>query len=198
MELYFLEIDFDTGSQLTSTKLVIDEEKLHTFLKAKTIEQIHSYEIFREDYENIKKIVIHFKVNIISTENKFCLRKAVKFDKLPYVVHTNRELFMMIYEEKPLSVFSSYVDDNHDIYGGQKFEELSALHNIKKSIKKVDDIIYTFFYQPSEEWRVDTYLRIKLAEEKFGNNLHIEWMIGRLLGYSQLENEAYLEMFYNK
>lgn len=119
---------------------------------------------------------------------------------LPYLVHTNRELGLMLKGVKPMAMFSDYVGkeaecllrylrmfDRHVDAG--RFErqvvEEPIPHRPDWSSRR------TFYTLPGEAWRVGAMLELIVH---YGNwtNEH-ERRFGTLLGYEDWQNDIWLE-----
>lgn len=118
---------------------------------------------------------------------------------LPYLVHTNRELGLMLAGTKPLAMFSYIggreVDfvlrylrlfDRHVAAGRfTKREEVSILHRLNDRLNH--QIFYTL---PGEEWRVDAMLELLAMPGAWSNER--ERQFGTLLGYEDWQNDIWL------
>jgi hypothetical protein len=128
------------------------------------------------------------------------LRIRCWFDDLPYQIHTDRELALMLagmkplasfvgvyppdprFEEIPERLFDPYVNAGKFIK--REFVELSrntrgrGLHRILYSLAR-------------ESWRIDAYILLLQTAGKTGWNEALERMEGSLLGYDEWQNDAY-------
>lgn len=125
--------------------------------------------------------------------------------RLPYTLHTNRELGLMLAGRKPLAVFADGPDhfpaavvrylklfDRHvsdgRIVRRDQFSQLVgtsrtfALHRI-------------FFALPAEEWRIDAMIELKNSATWSREHERRE---GELLGYDDWMNDHFLSLFYPK
>jgi hypothetical protein len=121
------------------------------------------------------------------------------FAGLPYKVHTNRELELMLTGIKPMAAFSEGL-------GGEAFhEELIApfrdhpvaRHFIYRTLCWSDRnpkhrSIITYIARPGEEWRIDAHITMSMAAHYSGWNDGFERLEGFLLGYEAWQNEAFL------
>ena len=127
-------------------------------------------------------------------------------DQLPYEVHTNRELEMMLagkkplawfYEEKTLLPNEDFIpEDAFGVYVKQKRFVRSEMYlpggysqqlNINVCIKHVA------FALADEAWRISALFLLLEQQHKTKdyNSETLERMLGRLLGYTEEENDAY-------
>jgi hypothetical protein len=119
---------------------------------------------------------------------------------LPYLVHTNRELGLMLKSVKPMAMLSDYVGNEAEclfrylrMFDRQvdagRFErqvvEEPITHRPDWSSRR------TFCTLPGETWRVGAMLELIVH---YGNwiNEH-ERRFGTLLGYEDLQNDIWLE-----
>ena len=118
---------------------------------------------------------------------------------LPYLVHTNRELGLMLAGTKPLAKFS-YIDghevdcvmrylrifDRHVAAGRfTRREKVSTLYQLN------DRLYHQIFYTlPGQEWRVDAMLELFAMPGAWSNER--ERRLGTLLGYEEWQNDIWL------
>lgn len=119
---------------------------------------------------------------------------------LPYLVHTNRELGLMLRGIKPLAYFADVVGhepevclrywrmfDRHVAAGSLiKRDVFSALGERSKLILR-----RRFYTLPGHEWRIDAMLRLLDAASPWCDD-H-ERRFGELLGYQDWQNDFWLE-----
>ena len=118
---------------------------------------------------------------------------------LPYLVHTNRELGLMLAGTKPLATFS-YTDgyevdfvlrylrmfDRHAATGRfTKHKKVSPLQKLNGRLH------HQFFYTlPNEDWRVNAMLELLALPGAWSNER--ERRYGTLLGYKDWQNDIWL------
>ncbi len=121
---------------------------------------------------------------------------------LPYLVHTNRELGLMIRGTKPLAVFrwvegyqldfvARYLRmfDRH-VAGGQ-FGKREIIRPAPQLPYLLDfQIFYTL---PGQDWRVEAYLDLHDLPGRW--TAVRERRLGELLGYEDWQNDFWLETF---
>ena len=134
-------------------------------------------------------------------------RRHSGFDDLPYMVHTNFELPLMLDGRKPLAVFSDgYPCDWFDAHLApfEQFVEAgrivrrivdTPMPHIKDRRPDLDGIRHVYFALPGEEWRIDAYrlLMDALHISGAGWSDHQERCQGSLLGYEDLQNDWWIE-----
>lgn len=124
-------------------------------------------------------------------------------DGLPYRTHGGREFLLMKEKAKPLSVFTSTIPN----YSGaiQMPERLfdgmvEAGHLVKNKYCEaihdnpvVSGIEVLMYALPSEEWRINAYALLRSVARKMGWSKELTRLEGSLLGYSEWQNDAFLE-----
>jgi hypothetical protein len=119
---------------------------------------------------------------------------------LPYLVHTNRELGLMLKGAKPMAMFSEIVGKEPKCivrYLRLFDRQVEAGRFERRTVEKAtplrpDWLSRRIFYTlPGETWRVDAILELSVH---FGNwtNEH-ERRFGTLLGYEDWQNDIWLE-----
>lgn len=118
---------------------------------------------------------------------------------LPYLVHTNRELGLMLMGTKPLAMFS-YIDgyevdcvlrylrmfDRHAAAGRfTRHERVSPLQQLNGTL--YHQVFYTL---PNEDWRVNAMLELLALPGAWSNER--ERRYGMLLGYEDWQNGVWL------
>ena len=111
---------------------------------------------------------------------------------LSYAIHTGNEAKLMLEGSKPLSVFCKHVDVDICLDGlteGQNFEDDS----IGFEEWRFCDLIFFFYFLKSEHWRVNAYKVLTETIGEAGHSRQLEWIEGRLLGYTVEQNREFLE-----
>ena len=119
-----------------------------------------------------------------------------RYPDLGYLIHTNRELGLMLRGVKPLASFAIAVGDEpavltrylrlfdrHASTGRFVFRERTDDYEAR-SVRRV------LYAQSGEEWRIDAMLR--LYDERDGWSVESERLEGRLLGYQDSEIDRWL------
>ncbi len=172
---------------------------IETVLHIDSFEPHHTYEL---DSEDIAALNCEFDLAIDVREWRVMLRRRIPLDDLPYQVHTNRELALMLKGEKPLSVFhleapyenSAYQDverffEPHVASGQLVHREVTD----EGCIQSLDDVRTVLYALPNEAWRIDAYLLLTNVARRSGWNEGFERMEGRLLGYTEEQNDLFME-----
>jgi len=132
------------------------------------------------------------------------LRPACRHDELPYLVHTGRELALMLEGRKPLAVFSGTfpsVPDREDIperlfdphVVAGKFIKRERVFGGGSAGKPTRTVLYAL---PQEAWRIDAYLLLHDTAAKVGWSEGFERMEGSLLGYEEWQTDIFIEQVY--
>jgi hypothetical protein len=118
---------------------------------------------------------------------------------LPYRLHTNRELGLMLKGEKPLALFSDWYENRSDVL--ERYLAFFDRHVQTGTFVKRDFVektrspsihVHVFLYSlPQEDWRIDAMIQLR--------NSYTEWTadherrFGQLLGYEDWQNDYWLK-----
>jgi len=122
------------------------------------------------------------------------------YNNIPYFIHTNFELPLMLEGRKPLAVFAeSYPSPWFDEYlapfdpfvkEGRIVRQIvdTPMPHFKRVYPSFDGVRYVYFALPGEEWRIEAYRSIDAATP-------FEWerLQGSLLGYEDWQNDWWIE-----
>lgn len=118
-------------------------------------------------------------------------------EPLPYPVHTNRELGMMLRGEKPLAVFT----DGHGCFppAVERYLRLFDRHVASGRFVRRDFVIpyvsrrtrgmHTIFALADEAWRIDAMIVLRTSDTWTFEQEREE---GCLLGYAEWQNDIWL------
>ncbi len=200
-------IDFiDPATACIDYSIVLKTDENATLSKAINLDDSEItpadvYELESKDLDIIKSL---FKLTLKENTNLIPnLRTWRQTDGLPYKIHTNRELVLMIKGSKPLAVFSDYIPSSSVNAIPEAFFEPyveKGLFIKREYVSQVKQLnVRTVLYaQKSEEWRINAYILLKEISEKVAWNEGFERMEGKLLGYTNEQIEIYISNFYNK
>jgi len=165
-------------------------------------------EIHELDHSEVARLKEHYSIDFDLKDMLIELRPWNRTDALPYKVHTNRELAMMIAGSKPLAVFS----DPHPSQPDERFtpEQAFEPHVLAGHIVKREHIVpasensrsqrrhnlgtrFVLYALPGETWRIEAYLLMRKTAEQCGWSEGFERMEGSLLGYEDWQNDVYIE-----
>lgn len=119
---------------------------------------------------------------------------------LPYRIHTNRELGLMLRGEKPLALFSDWYEQKSEVlerYIRLFDRQVEADRFVKREfIQHCPGLgwkcSHVFLYAlPKEEWRIDAMIELRFSKSNW--NADHERKFGQLLGYEDWQNEYWLE-----
>ncbi len=126
--------------------------------------------------------------------------------ELSYEIHTNRELEFMLKGIKPLAWFSDMIFDDHDMWEPDKeFERQVGLGKFVKHEERELWEPYTsngrrikgrwtrFYALKDEAWRIHAFILLKKLMDKHPWSDALERMEGSLLGYTDEQNDEWLE-----
>ena len=124
--------------------------------------------------------------------------------RLPYTLHTNRELGLMLARSKPLAVFADGEGQFPEVV--RRYLRLFDRHVAVGRFVQRDHfsppqdgrnyILHrVLFALPEEAWRIDAMIDLK--SEPNWSREH-ERREGELLGYEDWMNDHFLELFYPK
>ena len=124
------------------------------------------------------------------------------FHSLPYVVHTNRELGLMLRGVKPLAVFRWI--EGYEIDFVMRYLRMFDRHVAAGRFVKHEQVRptpqlphlsdFTIFYTlPGHEWRVEAYKELLQMPGKWTPAR--ERREGELLGYEDWQNDIHLQNF---
>lgn len=126
------------------------------------------------------------------------LRTPHRMDCLPYEIHTDRELRLMLNGAKPMAMFSRGPGERFADICGQPFHQFVAVgallhgrfHLLARQLNNTF-ATYDIFSLPGEQWRSEA-MRMLVEDMHAGAwTLGHELLEGALLGYSAEQNRIY-------
>jgi hypothetical protein len=161
------------------------------------------------DPEGVSKINAMFGLSFeITTLMEVTIRQAELIDQLPYKVHTNRELILMLAGEKPLASFmgSPAVADSWEIpekyfdpYVAEgRFRKHDERHVLSKPDARARNaaVRHVLYALSGEEWRINEYRSLLQRANMEGWSELLTRKQGSLLGYADWQNDAFIERIY--
>jgi hypothetical protein len=126
----------------------------------------------------------------------------------PYTLHTNRELELMLTGIKPFAAF--VVDrtpgfEKSDMLSDQDFDTHVASGVMSEHLRTVSthrpdgtpiEIDRYFYALKGKEWRVEAYCLLLDLLQRGGWCPQLEWLEGKLLGYTDEQNAYHLSRAY--
>jgi hypothetical protein len=187
---------FSKDTECIIERIDFDSEESKEILSLLNVEIAmgEQYVLTVDAAEQVKKIR---NVTGIPSESEVILRRRIFTDDLPYLVHTNRELDMMLSGKKPLAVFCDTYPAECYFAPENKFEPyIKAGRFVKRvAISELQGgtaLRWTLFAQSVEAWRIDAYLLLQEVAATIGWSNSLVWLEGSLLGYTNEENSLYL------
>jgi hypothetical protein len=180
--------------------LVVETEGDDELLAMAGCKQLRPSELLPLSASVIGKIVTRFDLNASGVPLDGWIRRWSFLDQLPYTIHTRRELKMMLAGEKPLAAF---VDDapgvpDNGIVPEEIFDpHVSSGYLVKRERESLRsgrvcrEVLYAV---PSEAWRIDAYLLLMDVLDQRCWSEGMERMQGRLLGYTDSQNDIYIAL----
>ena len=137
---------------------------------------------------------------MLSPYDKLMLPKDLR--SLPYLVHTNRELGLMLAGKKPLSIFS--ITEGYEVDCVLRYLRMFNRHveagriiqtEIFKRLPQLQNAMHRrlFYTLPGEQWRVDAM--IELLDLPGPWSQERERRYGELLGYEDWQNDVWADRF---
>ena len=132
-----------------------------------------------------------------------------KFDSYPYLIHTNRELSLMLKGQKPMAVFAhqkvegftkanalSHQDFTTHVASGLFAEHCRTLELGGPSATAVT-VDYYFYTATGHDWRANAYWQvISTLHSGRGWCAALERLEGELLGYTDAQNDYHIAQMF--
>jgi hypothetical protein len=186
-------IDPETNCVAVELTFAMDFSKLVTLLRIdpRSFEPHASYPVEPDDLD---ALIRDFDLDFAAESMEVWLRSWCALDGLPYKIHTNRELLLMLGGTKPLAVFS---DDNEAEFFADHVASGKFVKREHTYAFRAEDVLRHVFYAlPEESWRINAYILIWETAEKAGFGEWFERMEGALLGYERWQIEAFIQTIY--
>lgn len=200
---------YDAVTECVTASAPLDECQTETIAAdlGISLEDVELGATFELDASDLAHIKSRCAIDVDDGVTVARLRKRLDTDDLPYHVHTNRELLLMLENRKPLAVFSTYFPPvgSAEAVPERLFEPyVLAGRFVKREVIETlsagdgRQIQRVFYALPSEVWRVDAYMLLMHTAQISGWSEAFERMEGSLLGYNDEQNDAYLELLKRK
>jgi hypothetical protein len=145
----------------------------------------------------VTRLATRFALDIPSNAQAVLLRPRHPLDDMPYKLHTNRELLLMLNDSKPFSAFCRDANDASESIPEEQFAPyvesgriLKQEHILRTGDHSVRHVLYAL---PDQTWRFAAYLELMQKLNLGEWNEQSERKQGELLGYADWQNDAYLE-----
>ncbi|HEY3538561.1 MAG TPA: hypothetical protein VGL01_14145 [Trinickia sp.] len=193
--------DQETESIIQTHSLnVPDISDLCRILRIDSFDSWACYELDERDIESLSEV---YELRI-DRDRLAHLRLRRGYDEHPYLLHTNRELLLMLAGRKPFSAF----EDEDGLSGKPsrffpeaKFDAFVAAGRFVKheylepfEVDATHRIRRVFYALPGEAWRIPAYVLLMETWKCAGWNEGFERMQGSLLGYSKEENDIHIAL----
>lgn len=179
---------------------VRDISDLCGMLRIESFEPWACYELDERDIESLSEA---YEIRM-ERDGLAILRLRRDYDEHPYLLHTNRELLLMLEGRKP---FSAFVDEDglsgkpSRFFPEAKFDAFVAAGRFVKheyfepsEIDAEHQIRRVLYAVPKEVWRINAYMLLIETSKSCGWSEGFERMEGSLLGYSSEENDIHISM----
>jgi hypothetical protein len=164
---------------------------------------LRSNQRFELDADEVAWCNATYGLSISFDEFHVFLGNALESDA-PYVLHTGRELRLMLDGVKPMAVFSEFCPQPpnpwvfpEDVFAPHVLSGLLVRRDYcellpkvpHESVKGARVLIYA---RAAEAWRIDAYITMRMASIRSGWNEGFERMEGALLGYEEWQTDDHL------
>lgn len=194
---------YDPATECIAAEVLIEGERVQEIPGVLGWTDFDANATHHLDEKDILCINEHFGQKIDPKAKLVRLRHKALLDELPYQLHTNRELALMLKDEKPLSVFAgahppcSEVEeiperlfDRYVSVG--RFVKAEYIEPVQPSAAQM--IRRVFYALPGEVWRIRAYSLLLATAKTSGWSEGFERMEGSLLGYTDEQNDAYMSL----
>ncbi len=151
------------------------------------------------DRQDAVKVAGHF-AETLPASCMVHVRAWLGHDDLPYKIHTQRELLLMLGGHKPMAVFvvDLQYEENRELIPERYFapyvQEGLFVERIVESEANGVRLLTVLYAVRDQAWRIDAWLLLKKTAEKAGWSEGFERMEGSLLGYEDWQNDAHIEL----
>lgn len=200
--LQFVVDTYDPETECIVNQIGIETKDVHELSEVLGISDMQAHETYELDANDLKRINDHYGTAIDLSVIKAILRYRLSFDDLPYQIHTNRELALMLARKKPLAVFVGVYFTTlefeqipeegvfHPYVASGRFVKREYIEIVgREGASKTRRILYA---RPSESWRIDSYILLMQTARKVGWNEGFERIEGALLGYEEWQLDAHI------
>lgn len=191
-------VDPDTNCIARDVTVVIEEPARLAALLDIEPGSFSEHVSYPVESEQLEQLTSELGIVFDAGELEVWVRTWGPLDGLPYKVHTNRELALMLEGSKPFAVFDA---EDRDVEGSSArfFEEhVASGHFISRAHTFADGRQQVFYAQPTEAWRFDAYIQLWESVETTGWSEEAERRQGTLLGYEAWQNDIYIETIYRR
>jgi hypothetical protein len=201
-------LDPEYGHPAFETMLVVERpEELRALLGAAADDDPGLEMSYTLDPADIAAINRHFGLHFDPQGRKTSLYQWTRSREVPYLVHTNYELALMIEGRKQFARMGGdcYPPDRYE--GEDRFDRCVAQGLLHKEVElekfseplrlkdgRVFEGLRTVYYTCiGEEWRIPAWKLISKASRKSGWNEDFERLEGMLFGYEDWQNDWWID-----
>ena len=200
-------LDPDYGHCAFETMLVVERPEELRALLGKAAEDDPDLDMFYTlEPDDVAAINRHFALAFDPEGRKATLYKWTRSREIPYLVHTNYELVLMIEGHKQFArMDGDYPPHRHNdedlfdryVAQGLLYKEVELdrfTEPLRLKDGRVLEGLRTVYYtRKGEEWRVAAWKLISKASAKSGWNDSFERLEGMLFGYEDWQNDWWIE-----
>lgn len=201
--MQFLIEQYDQETGCIVNEICFDVASIDDLLPLIGLKEFHPQATYELEGADIQRINSHFSLDIDASVFLIKIRQRMALDDLPYQIHTNRELALMLAGKKPLSAFvgthppcadieeiPERLFDKHVSLG--RFIKKEYIEHLQEgSAATIRRVLYAL---PEDSWRINAYILLFQTARKAGWSEGFERIEGSLLGYTDQQNDAYLEL----
>ena len=153
------------------------------------------------DIEESLKLCAKLGISISAKFDYATIQPHHFVNSFPYLVHTNRELTLMLAGTKPLAAFVESFANDTKLFAEDVFDNYVTQGRFVKreyvqlefrgDPRRLRRILYA---RTGEEWRIDAFILLWHTAEKSGFSELFERLEGSLLGYEEWQNDAFIEI----
>lgn len=197
---FFLQaLDPDYGCPVLEARFEVAElDRLRTILGLTAEDDPEIKSCYILDSDDLEKIIEQFKISFDPGNREVQLHSWDSLRKVPYLVHTNFELFLLIDGKKQLArffeLYPPYQHFHEELF--DRFVIKGALHKevfldpFAAPLKLRDGRIYegsreVCYTRKGEEWRIPAWRLIQATVKKSRWNDDFERLEGMLYGYEE-------------
>jgi hypothetical protein len=201
-------LDPEYGHPAFETMLVVERpEELRTLLGAAADDDPDLEMWYTLDPADIAAINRHFGLRFDPEGRKASLYQWTRSREIPYLVHTNYELVLMIEGRKQFARMggeyyppSCHIDEDlfdRCVAQGLLHKEVE-LESFTETLRLKDGRVFeglrtVYYTRKGEEWRIPAWKLISKASGKSGWNESFERLEGMLFGYEDWQNDWWIE-----
>jgi hypothetical protein len=188
---------------------VADLKQLQLFLGVDADDDDDLRGTYTLDAAQLRAIRDEYGIDFDPGQRECLLARAHSIRDVPYLVHTGYELFLMLEGTKPFAKFTIEYPTEHDdllvealfephVQSGVLIRRVMPDEPFPKPIQGWGGRVFhgtrkVFYALPGEEWRIDAF-NLVWEQLKYGPwNDTLERLDGTLLGYSEEQNNWWIE-----